>query len=387
MLYEGGFYIQFKCEICGNEDPKYIGYLNNNPYCRKCIQFKGELASDDISYLNGPSKAIIKYQLSQEQKDISKAVLTNFINHKNTLIYAVCGAGKTELVFEVIEYALNHKMKVGFAVPRKDVVIELARRFQTTFKDNIVIALFGGNTSILYGDIICLTTHQLYRYSKYFDLLILDEIDAFPYKGNDVLEAIFKRSVKGNYVLMSATPDEKTLNDFRQNNTVLELFTRYHKKPIPVPKIIIRYSFFKIIFVIRKLKEYENKNLPCFVFAPTIDICESLYSYLKLFFKRIDYVHSKWGKRNEIIDKFREGKLLCLVCTAVLERGVTVKNLQVIIYDADNNIYNDKALLQISGRVGRVIKATSGDVYYVCKKKTEYMEKAIKFTILANSKL
>ena len=88
-----------------------------------------------------------------------------------------------------------------------------------------------------------------------------------------------------------------------------------------------------------------------------------------------------------IIDKFREGKLLCLVCTAVLERGVTVKNLQVIIYDADNNIYNDKALLQISGRVGRVIKATSGDVYYVCKKKTEYMEKAIKFTILANSKL
>ena len=52
-----------------------------------------------------------------------------------------------------------------------------------------------------------------------------------------------------------------------------------------------------------------------------------------------------------------------------------------------NNIYNDKALLQISGRVGRVIKATSGDVYYVCKKKTEYMEKAIKFTILANSKL
>ena len=92
-------------------------------------------------------------------------------------------------------------------------------------------------------------------------------------------------------------------------------------------------------------------------------------------------------KVEEIIDKFREGKLLCLVCTAVLERGVTVKNLQVIIYDADNNIYNDKALLQISGRVGRVIKATSGDVYYVCKKKTEYMEKAIKFTILANSKL
>ncbi len=387
MLYEGGFYIQFKCEICGNEDPKYIGYLNNTPYCRKCIQFKGEAASEDISYLKGKSKAILKYELSQEQKVISNKVLNNFINGKDTLIYAVCGAGKTELVFEVIEYALNHKMKVGFAIPRKDVVIELARRFQATFKKNIVIALFGGNTNLLYGDIICLTTHQLYRYEHYFDLLILDEIDAFPYKGNDVLEAIFKRSVKGNYVLMSATPDDKTLKSFNDNDTLLKLFTRYHKKPIPVPKIVIRFSIFKYIFIIKKLKEYEEKDLPSFVFAPTIEKCENLYSYLKIFIKNIDYVHSKRDNRNQIIDKFRDQKLKCLVCTAVLERGVTIKNLQVIIFDADDQIYNEKSLNQISGRVGRVIGATSGDVYYVAERKTKYMEKAIEFTIYANSKL
>ena len=29
----------YKCPICGNSDKKYIGYLNSNPYCRKCIKF------------------------------------------------------------------------------------------------------------------------------------------------------------------------------------------------------------------------------------------------------------------------------------------------------------------------------------------------------------
>ena len=99
-------------------------------------------------------------------------------------------------------------MRVGFAIPRKDVVYELSIRFKNTFKKAKIVSLYGGNTEILEGDIICLTTHQLYRFNNYFDLLILDELDAFPYKDNDVLYNIFLRSIKGNYILMSATISE-----------------------------------------------------------------------------------------------------------------------------------------------------------------------------------
>ena len=52
--------------------------------------------------------------------------------------------------------------------------------------------------------IIC-TTHQLYRYPQYFDLLILDELDAFPYVNNEVLIGLLQNSIKGNYIYMSAT--------------------------------------------------------------------------------------------------------------------------------------------------------------------------------------
>ena len=37
----------FTCPICGNTDIHSIGYLNGNPYCRKCIVFRGQEATDE----------------------------------------------------------------------------------------------------------------------------------------------------------------------------------------------------------------------------------------------------------------------------------------------------------------------------------------------------
>lgn len=368
---------------------RYIGYRNNIPYCRRCISFTGEQVDEKISFLRpDKSDAIINYELSDDQKRIASSVLDNFKNHINVLIYAVCGAGKTELVFKVIEYALKHSMTVGFAVPRRDVIIELAIRFQKTFKNNVVTSVFGGNTKLLNGDIVCLTTHQLYRYPSFFDLLILDEIDAFPYHGNEVLKSLAKRSVKGNYVLMSATPDKATLDEFaKSGHKILELFTRYHRHPLPMPKVIIYPKIILYICLIKQLRIYQKENKPCLVFVPTISMCEDLYKITKSLVKGGYFVHSKINERTQIIDNFRTKKYNYLITTAVLERGVTLKNLQVIIFCADDQIYNTSSLIQISGRVGRVRGAEEGDIYYYARKKTIFITEAISFTKRANSYL
>ena len=389
ILSERGFFIEFICPICKNKDPRYIGFKNGKPYCRRCISFMGEKAdkNDDCLHLID-SEAIIKYPLSKEQIRISEEVKENYINGFNTLIYAVCGAGKTELVFKVIEYALKNAYQVGFAIPRKDVVIELAVRLQKTFIKNKVVSVYGGNTSNLVGDIIVLTTHQLYRYERYFDLLILDEIDAFPYKDNPVLINLFKRSVKKNYVLMSATPSPSVIEEFSSpNHKIVTLYTRYHMKPIPVPRIVLSYGFAKYIFISKKLKEYQKLNKPCFLFVATIDECEEVFKIISKFVPNGNRVHSQVKGRNKIITEFRSGKYKYLVTTAVLERGVTLKNLQVIIFNADHSIYNSSALIQISGRVGRVKDAPEGEVIFLANKKTNDMEEAINKTKEANKHL
>ena len=54
---------------------------------------------------------------------------------------------------------------------------------------------------------------------------------------------------------------------------------------------------------------------------------------------------------------------------------------------ADNNIYNSSALIQISGRVGRVINYTEGEVIFLSDKKTKAMEESIEIINNANSHL
>lgn len=370
----------YKCNVCGNEDERYIGYNNGKPYCRRCISFYGELADDELYIRRYKGNVELKYELSEEQKSLSSQILDNYKNHNNTLIYAVCGAGKTELVFKVIEYALKHKESVGFAIPRKDVVIELSERLKNAFPTYKIVSVYGGHHDELNGDIVCLTTHQLYRYNKYFNLLIMDEIDAFPFKDNFVLISLFNRSVKGNHVIMSATPSEELVNKYKtmNNHKFIALHTRYHKKPIPVPTIQIGFGITLAYLVLKYLIRFLKENKPVFIFTPTIEQCEILFKMLKIFAKDGNFVHSKRKERSQIIQDFKKGKYKYLVTTSVLERGVTFKNLQVIVYDAAHEIYSKETLIQISGRVGRVIGATGGEIIYVASKKSKAMAESIK---------
>ena len=72
------------------------------------------------------------------------------------------------------------------------------------------------------------------------------------------------------------------------------------------------------------------------------------------------------------------GELSYLITTSILERGVTVKDLQVIVYHADHELYDEGTLIQISGRVGRKIDAYDGEVIFIASRKTKKMENAIR---------
>lgn len=369
----------FVCPRCGNKEERYIGYKNGEAYCRKCIVFSGEEAKD---VPHPPKKAPLSlaYKLSEEQSELSRRIVENFVKGVDTLVYAVCGSGKTEISYGVLAYAISHGLRAGFALPRRDVVIELYWRMMKAFPNNKIVAVYGDHHRRLEGDIVILTTHQLYRYSDYFDLLVMDEIDAFPFKGNDVLIALYKKSLRGHCVLMSATPSKAILKEFhKKNHEVLELMTRFHKKPIPVPKISLSIPLFQTLKIIKKLREYKKEGKPCFVFAPTIVLCESLFEKVSLAVKNGSYVHSERPDKENVIDDFKKGKLDFLITTSVLERGVTIKNLQVLVFHADNkSIYDSSTLIQISGRVGRKMDSPSGEVVFFAQKQTEEMSDAIR---------
>ena len=370
----------FVCERCGNRDTRYLGVRNNKYYCRRCIEFIGR-EYEEISNENNCSnkhELQLKYPLTFEQNIISEKIIESYKQNKNTLVKAVCGAGKTEIVFGVIDYALNNNLKVGFAVPRKNVVIDLFPRFKNVFKQTKIISVYGGHNAQLEGDLIILTTHQLYRYNNYFDLLILDEVDAFPFYKNEVLYKILQNSVKGKVVILSATAPDEIIKEFKiKNETILELNVRYHHYPIPNPLVYTGNIIFQFLKLIELIKKYKKDNKQVFLFVPTIRIGEQLFKYLKYVFKDIIFVSSKTKDIEKIMIDFKDKKLTTLITTSILERGVTFDNLQVIVFNSDHFIFTKEALIQISGRVGRNINNPIGEVFFIARKETLEMKEAI----------
>lgn len=378
----------FVCPRCGNANPHSIGVLNDHKYCRACIVFNGHEAAGDIEMDVIDSTLDVDYQFSDEQIRLGEELITCFETGQHVLIHAVTGAGKTEIVYPVIAHALSKKLRVGFAIPRRDVVIELSYRFQSAFPHLDVVSVYGGHTEKIVGDITMLTTHQIYRYQAFFDLLIVDEFDAFPFKENRVLEAFVRRSLKGVLIALTATPTADMITRFSsENHTIKRLWVRYHRRPMPVPKIVIRYWLFKLDYLLIAIKRYRSEQKPLIIFVPTIESGETLFKVMRLFAPNGAIVHSKHEKRSQIIKDFRNGKYHYLISTSVLERGITLLNLQAIIYEAHHRIFDTAMLLQMAGRVGRKKEAPHGDVVFLAIRKTAPMKEAIKAIVYANGHL
>lgn len=214
---------------------------------------------------------------------------------------------------------------------------------------------------------IIFTTHQSFRYINYFDILIIDEVDAFPYNNDKVLKEIVHKCSK-LFVYLSATMPlyiEKDLNIKKHY-----LNKRYHGYDLPLPKCIVSINM--TLSLKRLLKKYKEKVV--LVYFPTIKCQKKIARKIKY-----DYlVNSKCEHREEILSKIKLMKKGIVFTTTILERGITIKDVQVIVYNADNSLFNKDTLIQISGRVGRDKIYNKGEIMFICKKKNKEIKKTIK---------
>ena len=376
-----------KCPRCGNEDPKWFYLGSKGWYCRKCVKFRALQLNNDLeeSYPEPPiveAEYSLRFKLTVYQKEVSDQILSLTKQGKSLLVNAVCGAGKTELVYATIKYYLEQRKRVGFAISRRQVVLQLAQRLQADFPNLKVIPVCQDHTKDIWGDLIICTAHQLYRYPRYFDLLILDEPDAFPFKGNEVLRNIANNSCKGNFIYLSATPDE-WIKDLVIEKKILEvdLPRRPSNKPLALPQVIYSFSSILIIKLFLILKKQTRQTL---VYFPTIKM---LNQYARLF-KRFNVrsISSKSEKKEEILAGFLKKEFKFLFCTTILERGITFPGIDVIVYLAGHKVYTASVLVQIMGRVGRDVKDSDGKGVFLCSKKTAEIEQCYQLIKQANKR-
>jgi competence protein ComFA len=74
------------------------------------------------------------------------------------------------------------------------------------------------------------------------------------------------------------------------------------------------------------------------------------------------------------VDAFKQGALKYLISTSILERGITLKNLQVMIVESDHVLMEEKTIVQMAGRVGRKKEVPYGDVILYCQTYTNAIQ-------------
>ena len=128
-----------------------------------------------------------------------------------------------------------------------------------------------------------------------------------------------------------------------------------------------------LLWIKRKINE-ERRAL---LFVPTIESGYQLQNALKCSLNLdVAFVYSSDENRIEKVREFKEGKGQFLITTMILERGVTIANIDVAILCAEHEVYEESALVQISGRVGRNPKYPHGEIIFFHYGVTQSMEAA-----------
>ena len=340
---------------------------------------------------NFPKQDVLKWrgQLTSFQEKVSEGLIRAVEKKEPTLVHAVTGAGKTEMIYQVVAKVIDDGGAVCLASPRIDVCLELYKRLQNDFACDIAL-LHGESEPYFRTPLVVATTHQLLKFYHAFDLLIVDEVDAFPYVDNTMLYYAVKNSVKedGVRIFLTATSTDELDRKVRTGELKrLSLPRRFHGNPLIIPKPVWLSDFNRCLEknqLSTKLKTYIEKQrrtgYPLLIFTSEIKKGEGLKEILKVHFpnERIGFVSSVTEDRLEQVQAFRDGKLTILISTTILERGVTFPCVDVFVVEANHRLFTKSSLIQIGGRVGRSMDRPTGELLFFHDGLNASIKKAIK---------
>ena len=386
---------RYQCFRCGSLIDQKLWKLSEEVlYCRACIQL-GRIRSDQKLYaiaqkdFEGQEVLNWKGTLTSYQQEVSEGLIQAVKAGKHALVHAVTGAGKTEMMYQVVATAIKSGQAVCIATPRIDVCIELYGRMKEDFSCSISL-LHGESDPYFRTPLVIATTHQLLKFYQAFDLLIIDEVDAFPFVDNPMLYKAAQNAIKkeGNTLYLTATSTDELDKKVKKKEIIrYSLPRRFHGNPLVVPEIKwvskmrekiekgrIPYQLLQLI------KKQIQTHYPLLIFVSEIELGQQFTENLKKYFPKetVGFVSSQTTDRLRMVEEFRNRAITMLVSTTILERGVTFPFVDVFVLESNHKLFTKSALVQISGRVGRSKERPTGKLLFLSDGITREMKKAIK---------
>jgi competence protein ComFA len=368
FLIDNGTWV---CRRCQQSEVAFLP--NNERYCRQCLALGRISTLDELytlpevrDFTVRPDSWCMSWQgtLTQDQSAVSKTLIETWQQRKERLVWAVTGAGKTEMLFPLIETVIRDGGRIAIVSPRIDVINELAPRLQAAFLDVEQMVLHGETaTAYRYTQLVLATTHQMLRFYQAFDAIIVDEVDSFPYAGDLMLTTAVRqaRQVNSTVIYLTATPTRALQKRVQKGQLpVSYLARRFHGHPLPDIRVKRIGNWRRNIHdfprcIRRQIDAYAQTGQRFLLFVPHVADLAIVQRVLTTYWPQMkgDNVHAADALRSEKVNHMRHEAYQYLITTTILERGVTFPGIDVIILGAEEASFSVNALVQIAGRVGR----------------------------------
>ncbi len=363
------------CQRCLSMDTRsFTCHHGNCRYCRNCLHLGRVCRCDflrelDVTTPIEPTELVMPFELSDGQRHVSEQLLKWWGDKSSGLVHAVCGSGKTEMAFPVIERVVNVGKRVLIVSPRRDVAIEWADRLERAFSVPVT-RRYGGGEKDTIGMITVATAPLLLNLKHVFDYVLVDESDAFPFAFDMALWWTIRRVGKGVFLFVTATPTV-----WQRQFPTVHLSRRYHGHDLPVPTLVKQSD--------EALVAFCRRETPRLLFVPTKADLVRYGEVLEANGFTYQAVSADTDERTDVLEWLASENGVVLA-TSIWERGMTVRGVDVAVIESEHVLFTSRGLIQMAGRAGRKPDAPTGDVVFFYNERTFRQDRAIEAIKQAN---
>ncbi|MEP0367481.1 MAG: DEAD/DEAH box helicase [Cyclobacteriaceae bacterium] len=313
---------------------------------------------------------------------VQDATIPIILEGKDIIASAQTGTGKTAafllpIIHKIIQQPEDEHIKALIIVPTRELAVQIDQQLEglSYYTSVSSLAVYGGGDGSSFdrekkalsegADIIIgtpgrLIAHLNMKYVKVgqLDYLILDEADRMLDMGfnEDIMKIMSFLPKKKQSLLFSATmppkmralakeilndPEEVSISISKPNEKIVQAaFIVYDAQKIPLVKHVLKADWLKSVIV----------------FCSTKDSAKQLTRDLKKAGHPVEEIHSDLDQkqREDVLSQFKSKKLVTLVATDILSRGIDVEDIDLVInYDVPNDGED------YIHRIGRTARAAS----------------------------
>lgn len=334
------------------------------------IEFSKDVKMSDVIKL-------LPFKLTKAQLRVLEEIDNDMESKKNMnrLLQGDVGSGKTVVAMLAAYKAVKSGYQATIMAPTAILATQHLESFKSLFdkldikcgllisaitkkkKEELLQRLKSGEIDILIG------THAIIEDNvefKNLGLVVTDEQHRFGVKQRT---KIVEKGQNPDVLVMTATPIPRTLALILYGDLDISIIDELP----PNRKKIETYAVTKGLEerVNNFIKQQINEGRQCYIVCPLVEESEEmdLKSVLELYEKykneifseyKVEYIHGKMKAKDkdDIMERFKNGKIDILISTTVIEVGVNVPNASIMIVE-DAQRFGLAQLHQLRGRVGR----------------------------------